>query len=183
MTFKETISLCFICLAFAVSAQAHDLPERPPRPAPEEPSPEQPSQPPETPRREHRRCEDSCQQPAYFPRTVFVNSIVSNTYLDLVQIMGLGADVAGYEVVSVEVQVQGGIGGSQLTLWANGQVQGSFFNPFGLMTLAPQYPFVLNCQPSFLMLEIRGAINVGTITVNLRPAQNDNGYGRPVPLP
>lgn len=188
MSFKETVSLCLICLAFSMSAQAADLPEHPrPRPRPEEPSPDYPSQPPEAPRREPRRqprCQDNC-QPAYnIPRTVYVNTIVSNTYLDLVQIMNLGGDVAGYEVVSVEVQVQGGVGGSQLTLWANGQVQGAVFNPFGSVSLAPQYPFVLNCQPSFMMLEVRGAINVGAITVYLRPAQyNNSGYGQTVQMP
>lgn len=184
MAFVKVLALGLICVAYVMSAQAADLPPRPPRPPkpqpqypPEQqpaPTPEYPSEPPTLPAppeadQPQQDCYNGgCQNNGLIQRSVWLNCPVTNNYINLAQVMNLGSEFEGYEIVAVQVTVNGGIGGTQMSFVVNGQVHGSFFNPYGIMSFAPQYPVTLSCQSPNVFLEVRGSLSVSLITVNLR---------------
>ena len=194
MAFVKVLAVCFICVAYVLSAQAADLPPLPPRPPkpphyppPHQdptPTPEYPSEPPDMPAPQEPQqppqqgCYDNCHgNGQVVQRSVWLNCPVVNNYINLAQVLNLGPELEGYQITSVQVTVNGGIGGSQMSFLVNGQVHGSFFNPYGLMNFAPQYPVTLSCQSPNVFLAVQGSLSISLITVNLQaPGYGNGGY-------
>lgn len=164
---KKALLLSFAVVSFSQASIAADMPPQLPE------QPEEQPQLPEHPRRERPRrdrtpeCYNGCGYNQVIQKTIIVNCPVSFNYLDLTQIFGMNRQYRDYSLVAVAVEVFGGANGTQFNLVVNNQVHGSFFNPFGVVTFAPQYPVTLGGYNSVL-LQVNGVLNIRAVTVHLR---------------
>lgn len=101
-------------------------------------------------------------------KIVYLGRQVVNEKLHLRQLTGINESYSGYTVESVVVDVRSSSYNSEIALTADGRLQQSVYSPQGQIFLNLQYGSILDQDFRRLQLDVRGAIDIQSITVNLR---------------
>ncbi|MEN0059108.1 MAG: hypothetical protein AAGB31_09770 [Bdellovibrio sp.] len=100
-------------------------------------------------------------------KVINLNRRVSNETLSLLQLARMGSEYNGYEVTSVDVDVRSSDRRAELSLLGDGRLEDSVYAPQGVIRLLPRYRAVIGEDIRNLGLEVRSAINIRSITINL----------------
>ncbi|MBO9667781.1 MAG: hypothetical protein J7501_13335 [Bdellovibrio sp.] len=104
---------------------------------------------------------------------------IFNERLPLLYLAQIDRRYDGYTVESVVVNVMGSDMRSQASLLVNGQVDGWYNAPRGMVTFAPRFKPTIGRDLRNLELDVRGMMDIATITLNLRAPYGGGGGGYP----
>jgi hypothetical protein len=100
-----------------------------------------------------------------------------NERLPLLYLAQIDRSYDGYTVESVTVNVMGSDSRSTMTLLINGQADGWYNAPRGIVTFSPRYKPMIGRDLRTLQLDVRGMIDIASITLNLRSPYGGGGGG------
>ncbi|WP_374029384.1 hypothetical protein [Bdellovibrio bacteriovorus] len=167
MTLKNSILAAFAAITLtSLAAEAYIIPgDRGPAPIPrpEEPLPPYPGD-------DFGNGSGRQEQ-----KVIYLSRRVSNETLALRQLAGIGENYRGYTVESVIIEIRGAGPRSELALLTDGRVEESVYAPQRTVLLRPQYRAVIGEDFRSLQLDVRGVVDIQSVTINLR----DDGGGRP----
>ncbi|MGZ3770289.1 MAG: hypothetical protein ACXWQ7_14100 [Bdellovibrio sp.] len=109
-------------------------------------------------------------------KIIYVGRRICNETLDLRRLADIDQNYSGYNVESVVVEVNFGDDNSQLSLLVDERVVDTARSSQGTVMLQPPYSSVLDRDIRNLQVDIRGEMQIQSVTINLRA--NDR-YDRP----
>lgn len=169
MTFKSSLLVAFSAITLtAAIAEAYIVPGRGPAPIP------RPDVGPEFPfpgQDDFGNGSGRLDQ-----RIIYVGRRVSNETLELRQLAGIGESYRGYEVESVEVEINRSGPRAEISLLTDGRVDETSYSPQGSILLRPRYRAKIGEDIRTLQLLVRGNADIASIRISLREGDR---IGRP----
>ncbi|KHD88111.1 MAG: hypothetical protein OM95_11415 [Bdellovibrio sp. ArHS] len=174
MTFKSSLLVAFSAITLtAAIAEAYIVPGRGPAPIPN-PRPEPPPYPGFPGQDDFGNGSGRLDQ-----RIIYLGRRVSNETLELRQLAGINESYRGYEVESVEVEINRSGPRAEVSLLTDGRVDETAFSPQGSILLRPRYRAKIGEDIRTLQLLVRGNADIASIRISLREPDRIDRPGRP----